>query len=66
MSEFVCTPAKVHDSQVVDELMEGQERAIFADKAYDRDELKRKCREEGKFYGILEAKQAFKFQTEEA
>jgi IS5 family transposase len=53
VSEFVCTPANVHDSQVVDRLLEGQERAIFADKAYDRDELKRRCRKEGKFYGIL-------------
>jgi len=25
VSEFICTPANVHDSQVMDELMEGHE-----------------------------------------
>nr|WP_246169650.1 transposase [Thermosulfuriphilus ammonigenes] len=51
VSEFVCTPANVHDSQVLDELLEGDEKTIFADKAYDN--IRQKYREEGKFCGIL-------------
>ncbi len=53
VSEFVCTPANVHDSQVLDELLEGDEKTIFADKAYDSRDIRRKCREEGKVCGIL-------------
>lgn len=53
VSEFICTPANVHDSQVMEELIEGHEQAIFADKAYDKESLKKKYRQEGKFYGIL-------------
>ncbi len=53
VSEFVCTPANVHDSQVMDELIEGQEQAIFADKAYDKEAFKKACRKQRKFYGIL-------------
>ena len=53
VSEFVCTPANVHDSRVFDELLEGDEKTIFADKAYDSRDIRRKCREEGKFCGIL-------------
>jgi len=41
VSEFVCTPANVHDSQVMDELMEGHEQAVFADKAYNKESLSR-------------------------
>ena len=43
----------MHDSQVMDELMEGHERAVFAEKAYDKDSLKKEYRQKGKFYGIL-------------
>ncbi len=53
VSEFVCTPANVHDSQVMDELLEGWEKAIFADKAYDQQKLKQQCRKKGVVYGIL-------------
>jgi IS5 family transposase len=53
VSEFVCTPANVHDSQVMDELIEGHEQAIFADKAYDQEAFKKVWRKEGRFYGIL-------------
>jgi len=53
VSEFVCTGANVHDSRVMGNLLEGDEGAIFADKAYDKDSFKRECRREGKFYGIL-------------
>jgi IS5 family transposase len=54
VSEFVCTPANVHDSRVMEDLLEGEEKAIFADKAYDREAFKKACREQEKFYGILE------------
>ncbi|AEH44989.1 transposase IS4 family protein [Thermodesulfatator indicus DSM 15286] len=53
VSEFVCTPANVHDSQVLDELLEGEEASVFADKAYDKHELRRRCRKKGIFCGVL-------------
>ena len=53
VTEFVCTPANVHDSQVVDELLSSDDTAIFADKAYDSRALKRWCRGKGVYYGIL-------------
>jgi len=53
VTEFVCTPANVHDSRVIDELLSGEEAAIFADKAYDSRDLKRWCRQRGIFYGVL-------------
>jgi len=48
------TSACVHDSQQTTELICGDEQALFADKAYANDELKRTCRKEGVFYGILD------------
>lgn len=48
------TSACVHDSQQTGELVCGDEQALFADKAYANDELKRTCRKEGVFYGILD------------
>ena len=53
VTEFVCTPANVHDSQVLDELLSGDESSFFADKAYDSKALKRWCREKGVYYGVL-------------
>ena len=53
VTEFVCTPANVHDSQVLDKLLSGNEKAIFADKAYDSKDLKKWCREKEIFYGVL-------------
>jgi len=48
------TSACVHDSRQTGELICGDEQALFADKAYANDELKRTCRKEGVFYGILD------------
>jgi len=48
------TPANVHDSQELDNLLTGREEAIFADKAYDSAVRKRSCRKKGVFYGIQE------------
>ncbi len=53
VTEFVCTPADVHDSQVLEELLEGDEKAIFADKAYDSREVCQKCRQEERYCGVL-------------
>jgi IS5 family transposase len=38
---LVVTNAAVHDSQVIDELMQGKEQAIYGDKAYSNEEKKR-------------------------
>jgi IS5 family transposase len=48
------TTASPHDSQKRDELICGDEASVFADKAYDDDTVKRKCREKGVYYGILD------------
>jgi IS5 family transposase len=48
------TSACVHDSQQTGELICGDEQAVFADKAYTSDELKRRCRQDGVYYGILD------------
>lgn len=53
VSEFVCTPASIHDSQVLDELLEGDGAAIFADKAYDKQEVRKRYRKEDRFCDIL-------------
>ena len=48
------TKASPHDSTQLQELLSGDERAIFGDKAYPSKELKTSCRQEGIYYGILE------------
>lgn len=50
------TPANVHDSQVLEELISGDERSIWADKAYPKDQHKRIARFLGIYYGILDKK----------
>jgi len=48
------TPASVHDIKVKEELFSQDEQGIFGDKAYYKDEDKRKARKEGTYYGILD------------
>ena len=48
------TPASVHDSQKTDELISGDEKSVFADKAYTSDERKREMRQQGIYFGILD------------
>ncbi len=48
------TTASPHDSQKREELICGDEASIFADKAYDSDEVKRNYRKAGIYYGILD------------
>jgi len=48
------TKASPHDSTQLEELLSGDERAIFGDKAYPSKDLKMRCRAEGTYYGILD------------
>jgi len=48
------TTASVHDSQAMDELLHGKEKAIFGDKGYADSETKAKYRASGVYYGILD------------
>jgi transposase, IS5 family len=48
------TPANVHDSKELPNLISGDEKSIFADKAYSNDSLKKKLRSDNIFYGILD------------
>ena len=52
--EVSFTTASVHDSQEFANLLAGDERAIFGDKGYANDEVKRHCRRRGIYYGILD------------
>lgn len=51
--EFICSAASVHDSQVLDILLDGKEEALYADKAYDSKKLREQCKRNGTFYGVL-------------
>lgn len=58
--------ASLHDSEVWDELLHGEERALFADKAYIDDGYKRIIRKQGIFWGILDrAKKGQKLSTKQ-
>ena len=48
------TPADVHDSQETKNLISGDEKALFGDKAYADDNLKRNLRKKGIYNGILD------------
>ena len=48
------TTASVHDSQERDNLISGDEQAIFGDKGYADTAFKRECRTKGVYYGILD------------
>lgn len=50
------TPASVHDSQVLEELISGDEQSIWADKAYPKEQHKRIARFLGIYYAILDKK----------
>ena len=47
------TPANVSDSKVFEQLLDQDERAVFADKGYTKKERKQKLRKKGIFCGIL-------------
>jgi len=48
------TTASVHDSQKIDNLISGDEKSVFGDKAYAKDERKRQMRKNGIYCGILD------------
>jgi IS5 family transposase len=48
------TTAKVHDSQIIDELIHDEKKAVFADSGYMSQERKRTLRSKGIFNGIIE------------
>ena len=48
------TPANVHDSQEMENLMSGDEQSVWADKAYPKEADKRIARKLGIYYGILD------------
>jgi IS5 family transposase len=54
IKEIRTTTAKVHDSQMIDELIEDETKAIFADSGYMSKERKRALRAKGIFGGIIE------------
>jgi IS5 family transposase len=49
-----CTKASVNDIERVDALCHGEERAVFGDKGYAKQALKKRLRAAGQFYGILD------------
>ena len=48
------TTASVHDSTEFSNLVSGDERAVFSDKAYANDEIKREFRAKGVYNGVLD------------
>lgn len=49
----IVTPANVNDTVVADNLVIGDEGAVYADKAYDKDERRQRLSERGVFVGIM-------------
>jgi IS5 family transposase len=48
------TTASAHDATERANLLSGDERAVFGDKGYADDTLKRECRRTGTYYGVLD------------
>lgn len=48
------TPANVHDSQELENVLSGDEKSVFADKAYASQKNKKAMRASGIYYGILD------------
>ena len=48
------TPANVHDSRIFEQLVSGDERSVFADKAYASEDRKKSFRKRGVYYGIMD------------
>ena len=48
------TSAQPHDSQLLDELLSADERAVFGDSAYSNKKDKQEARKNGVYYGILD------------
>ena len=50
------TPANVHDSKMLEQVLSGDEKSIWADKAYANDRLKRAARKMNLYFGVLDKK----------
>jgi IS5 family transposase len=48
------TPAHVHDSQIFDHLLTGQEKAVLADKGYANEQRKSRLRQEGTYCSVMD------------
>jgi len=53
ITQHMVTPASTHDSQVFEELLDGKEGEVFADKAYDSAEHRRLLRRHGSRCSIM-------------
>lgn len=49
----IVTPANINDATVADELVIGDEKAVYGDKAYDKDERRERLEKLGVFVGIM-------------
>ena len=49
----ILTPANIYESLVADELICGDEQAVYADKAYEHKERRQRLREQGIYDGIM-------------
>ena len=54
ITNYVYDTAKVHDSQHIDQLIEGEDQAVFADSAYMNKDRKARLQQKGVFCGIIE------------
>jgi len=54
VKDYRYDTAKVHDSQHIDDLIEQEKAAVYADSAYMDEERKRALKERGVFCGIVE------------
>ena len=54
ITDYVYDTAKVHDSQHIDQLIEGENQAVFADSAYMNKDRKARLQKRGVFCGIIE------------
>ncbi len=43
----ILTPAKIYESMVADELIQGDKRAVYADRAYEQKERRRRLKAQG-------------------
>lgn len=54
IKDYVFDTAKVHDSKHIDQLIEGEAQAVFADSAYMDKKRKQRLEQDGVFCGIIE------------
>jgi len=54
ITDYVYDTAKVHDSKHIDQLIEGEQQAVFADSAYMDKDRKQRLESKGVFCGIIE------------